>query len=215
MRKRALLASIAGAALVASAYAQMPMDEEGMAGMGAGGMGGGGCPMMQSRGGGGMSGMMGGGMMSGMMGGGGGMGMGQSMSLLGLGSMAQLDLSREQQAKMDKIEAGLRQQNWTLMGKMMDARSDLRALHRQPAPDAEAVGKAYDRVFGLQRQMIVNRVAAKNQAQALLTPEQRAQLKQRRGMGMGMMGMCAAPARQGQGAAAPSGPMSPLGPQAR
>lgn len=151
--------------------------------MGRGGMGGGmmGSGMM----GGGMmgGGMMGGGMMGGGMMGGGMMGHG------GMGSIYMLDLKDEQRDKIDDIMYAMRKQHWELMGKMMDHSRKLQKLYNADTRDAGAIGKVYDDIFRLKRQMIVEAIEADNKAQAVLTKKQHKQLQDlRHGRGMGMMG---------------------------
>ncbi len=143
--------------------------------------------MMQQRGGYGM------GMGPGMMGGSGMMGMGAGMmggGMMGLHGLNMLDLSDEQRGKINAIHDKLRKQHWEVMGKMMDEHNALRDLYDAETLDGKKIGATYDRIFRLKRQMIDTGIKAHNDAVAVLTKEQREQLKQlRRGRGMGGPGM--------------------------
>ncbi|MFQ5755906.1 MAG: Spy/CpxP family protein refolding chaperone [Acidiferrobacterales bacterium] len=159
-------------------------------------------------------GMMGGGMMGGGMMGGGMMGMGPGMmgggmmggmgpGMMGMGPIGMLDLTDDQRTKIHNIKNGLRKQNWNTMGKIMDEGSKLRGLYAKEPRDPKAIGAVYGKIFDYKRQMIEAKIAAMNNMQAVLTAEQREQLKQwrhgrrsgpgaqgmpGRGMGRGMMG---------------------------
>jgi len=149
-------------------------------------------------------GMMGGyGPGRGMMGGYGGYGMGPGM-MMGHGAFNGLDLTDEQRTKIDKILDAERQQHWGVMGKMMDEQNKLRDLYAADEPDPKKIGAMYGEIAKLRQQMIETHVQASNQAQQILTKEQREQLRQWRrggwgwgsrgpasgkpGMGPGMMG---------------------------
>jgi Spy/CpxP family protein refolding chaperone len=166
--KRKLLAVAAGL-LAASAlsYAQ-PMGP-GM--MGPGMMG----PGMMGPG------MMGPGMMGpGMMGPGmmGGYGMGPGMmGGFGPAFLYGLDLTDEQQEKIAEVQQELDGMHWDLMGRM----------HRQGGPmgrafgpgplDEKAARKAYDEMAAAQKQMFEASLQARKRIDAILTPEQREQLR--------------------------------------
>jgi len=166
-------------------------------------------------------GMMGGGYGMGMgpgmmMGGGMGMGPGMMMggSMMGMHGLYMLDLTDDQRSKVNAIQDKLRKQHWEIMGRMMDEHNALRDLYDADTLDAKKIGAAYDRVFKLKRQMIDAGIKARNDVYALLTKEQREQLKQYRhgggmygpGMGMGMGG------RGPMGQGGPMGPGGTMGP---
>lgn len=137
--------------------------------------------MMGGYGGYGMGpGMMGGyGMGPGMMGGHGGYGMGPGM--MGgsqFGTIKRLDLTAEQRQQLDKIEGDLRKTNWALMGKMHDEMDELyeRAM-TSGGPDRAAILAANKRVSELRQQVLENSLDAMDKALALLTPQQRDQLR--------------------------------------
>ena len=143
--------------------------------MGPGMMGGYGPGMMGP----GMMGGYGMGMMGpGMMGGyGPGYGMGPGM-MWGYGPQGNagpaLNLSSEQRSKIGKIHEDLRQKQWELMGKMQSeyARGD-------NAADDAAAQKSFKNLSELQQQMFSNMLAARKQMDAVLTREQREQLRGR------------------------------------
>jgi len=129
-------------------------------------------------------GMMGGygpgyGMGPGMMYGAPGYGMGPGMMRgyrMGPGMMwnygAGLNLSDEQRAKIAKIQEELRHKQWDLMGKMQDEYA-----RRAEATDDATASRADDRIGELQHQMISNATAARKQFDAVLTKEQRQQMR--------------------------------------
>lgn len=145
-----------------------------------------GCPM----------GMMGGGMgpgMSGygpgMMGGGMGYGMGPGMMAGwagGMGPMAALDLSDTQTTQLEKIQTESMKKQRSLMRQMWEAQEKLGDLFDAENRDPAVIGKAYGKLADVQRQALEARIEAGNKAAAVLTKEQKAQM--RRGFGGGMMG---------------------------
>lgn len=141
----------------------------GMMGMGPGMMG-----MMEMMG----PGMMGG---MGMMGGPGMMGsgmMGSGMMGSGMGPLGMLDLSADQRSKIAQIQSDLRKRQWGTTGQVMDEQEKLQELLTAETPDPKKVGAAYAKIADLQRQMIEAGIEARNRVQAVLTKEQREQLRQ-------------------------------------
>jgi len=150
--------------------------------------------MMRDRQGGhGGDGMMGQGMMGGGM-------MGQGMMdddmmgmmggmMHGSGPIGMLDLTDDQRAKINKIQDEQRKKNWDAMGKIMDEQSKLRDLYAADKRDPKIIGAVYGTIFNLKRQMIEATIDAQNRMEALLTDQQRQELKQsRRGTGGSRMG---------------------------
>jgi len=126
-------------------------------------------------------GMMGGyGMGPGMMG---GYGMGPGMMGPYWGSG--LDLTPEQQAKINKIQDETRKAHWALMGEMMNQQAKLRDLNLAPKRDEAAIDAAYKEFGKLQQQMYDSAVAAHKRMEAVLTKEQQEKLRNywRRGWG--------------------------------
>ncbi len=117
-------------------------------------------------------GMMGGyGMGNGMMG---GYGMGSRMMR---GPMYGLDMSREQRKQIARIQSELRKQNWALQGEILDRQEELFELYADEMPDAKKIGAVYGRIFDLRRRMIEATIDAHNRQRAILTDEQRDQLR--------------------------------------
>lgn len=120
-------------------------------------------------------GMMGGGMGSGMMGQG-----------YGMGPMAMLDLSDAQMEQMVKIQAEAMKKQRKLMRQMWNEQENMSDLYDAEERDPAAIGKAYGKLSDLQRQAIEMRIETENKVAAVLTKEQKTQM--RRGFGRGMMG---------------------------
>lgn len=121
------------------------------------------------------SGMMGGGMMSGgMMGG------------MGLGPLQALDLNEQQQTRINQIRDETRRKNWESMGKLMDEQARLRDLLAAEKRDPAAIGKQSMKLADLRRQLLEASIESHNRIEALLSKEQRDQLRSyRRGWMMG------------------------------
>ncbi len=113
-------------------------------------------------------GMMGGGYGPGMMGGGPGAG----------GALAALNLTDEQREKVFAIQEEHRKKNWAVMGEVRSEQFKLRNMYRGEKLDADKLVEQQKKVDGLRQQMFKSRVEAHNQIAAVLTPEQRKQLRQ-------------------------------------
>jgi len=117
------------------------------------------------------SGMMGGGMMGGAQGG--------MMGGQGPGAMlTALNLSDEQREKVLAIHEAQRKKNWATMGEVRSEQFKLRGLYGTEKLDADKIVEQQKKVDELRRQMLKSRVEAHNQVAAVLTPEQRKQLRQ-------------------------------------
>ncbi|WP_332826657.1 Spy/CpxP family protein refolding chaperone [Ramlibacter sp.] len=103
----------------------------------------------------------GGGMMGGMMGGWGGWG--------GLPA----DLNPEQQAQIAGIQRELRARQWPLMQQM----HELMWAGGERSFDESAERRDYDRLAALHKQMFDNMLEARKRIDAVLTPQQREQLR--------------------------------------
>jgi Spy/CpxP family protein refolding chaperone len=164
----------------------MKCDHKGMMGghMGGGQMGGG--MMCDHQGG--MGGQMGGMMcdhQGGMMGGHkGGMmghhGAGMMMGSAHMHMIMSLDLSDEQRSKINKLSDELKHNNWATKGSIMDESAKLRDLYAAEKRDPSTIGKQYQKIFDLEREMIEATIAAQNRIEEILTADQRAQLKSMR-----------------------------------
>jgi len=121
----------------------------------------------------------------GMMGYGAGPGMGSGMmgGMMGPGMMyggnpyAALDLSAEQRTKIANIQEGLWRKQWDLMGKMHEERYHMHQLMSGAVPDDASARKAYDAMANAHKQMFDAMLDARKQIDAVLTKEQREQLK--------------------------------------
>lgn len=128
----------------------------------------------------------------GMMGGYGGMGMMGEYHPMGMGPLGMLNLSDEQRNKLYDIQKASREQQWKIMEEMDEAMDKVSELMHADKRDAKAILAAHEPLFKLHRQMVENGVNTANQIDALLTKEQRDELREWRqhggyGMGMGMM----------------------------
>jgi Spy/CpxP family protein refolding chaperone len=90
----------------------------------------------------------------------------------GYGGGAGLSLSDEQRSKIDKIQQDLRSKQWDVMGKIREEYA-----RRAEAPDDAAASQADNQIAQLQQQMIGNANAARKEMDAVLTKEQRQQLR--------------------------------------
>lgn len=88
-----------------------------------------------------------------------------------------LDLSNEQRSKINKLSDQLHHDNWAIQGSMMDETAKLRDLYEADKRDPATIGNEYRKIFDLKRQMIEAMIDTQNHIEALLTPEQLAQLK--------------------------------------
>lgn len=111
------------------------------------------------------------------------MGMGAGM-MGGYGPWGALNLSEAQQKKIVQTQNDLRKKHWDLMGKMNDEYAKLNEFYYSEPRDPAVIGKQYQRISDLRRQMMESSVDAQNRIEATLTPEQKQQL---RGYGRGGM----------------------------
>ena len=149
------------------------------------------------------------GWMGNMMGGGYGMGCGYGMGGYGMGmggygmggmmggytgglmgNFYGLNLTKDQRKKMRDLRQKMLQTNFPLMTQLMDESDKLDDLFSQATPNPKDVGKVYESIFSIRRKMIENHVQTRNSIYALLTDEQKKELKNeepyygRRGMMM-------------------------------
>lgn len=129
--------------------------------------------MMGGYGGGpGMMGGHGGG--PGMMGGGGpGWDRGNGFA----GVLSQLGLTIDQQQKIAKIHEETRQKNWNAMGQLLSEEFTLSSLYRADKLDANAIIEQQKKVDELRRVMIRSHLEMEIQVEALLTEDQRKELR--------------------------------------
>jgi Spy/CpxP family protein refolding chaperone len=103
---------------------------------------------------------------------GGGMGMGY-----GGGALAGLDLSDAQAEKVFAIQEAQHQKNWPTMTRMRSEMFKLRRMYYAEKPDPKAVGEQQKKVDELRRQMVQSHLEARRQIEAILTEDQRKQLR--------------------------------------
>jgi Spy/CpxP family protein refolding chaperone len=120
---------------------------------------------------------MGPGMMGGY-GGYGGYGMGPGM-MYGYGGnvWGALDLSNDQREKITKIEQASFTKRWALMGQMREQQYKFRELLASGKTDDAAIGRAFRQIEDLRQQMWASGTEARKEIDALLTKEQRDQLR--------------------------------------
>jgi Spy/CpxP family protein refolding chaperone len=108
--------------------------------------------------------------------------MGPGMGMMGMGPMmgplSFLDLTAEQRRQMRQLQRELRDQHMKLMDKMWDDSDKIEEIWSKDRVDPKEAGKAYERVFNLQREMIEQRATYHNRVMDLLTEQQRKKLKE-------------------------------------
>lgn len=107
-----------------------------------------------------------------------------------MGNLRGLDLTDKQHDQIRDIQRSMRKQHWGLMEKMMDTSDKLYKLYDIDKPDPDKIGKVYDEIYKIKRQMIQEHIELRNKIYDLLTKEQREKFKandpfaHRYGMGM-------------------------------
>jgi Spy/CpxP family protein refolding chaperone len=88
-----------------------------------------------------------------------------------------LKLSDEQRTKIDKILQDSARQRWELMGKMHEQGWKMRELYASGKADDAALKQAYDTMSTMRKSMFENNLETRNKINAVLTKEQREQLR--------------------------------------
>lgn len=101
----------------------------------------------------------------------------------GYGPGAELNLNEQQQKKITQIQDDLRKKHWDLMGKMNQENAKLRDLYYSDQRDPATIGQQQQRIFDLRRQMMESAIEAQNRMEAVLTPEQKEQMRGQYGQG--------------------------------
>lgn len=91
-----------------------------------------------------------------------------------------LDLNDKQRAAIDDLMAAQHKAHWPLMSRMFEAQGKLDELYRAEKWDSDAIGKAYDGLYKVQREMVEAHVRTRNRIMEQLTPEQKEQLNRYR-----------------------------------
>jgi Spy/CpxP family protein refolding chaperone len=112
-----------------------------------------------------------------MMGGWGG-GYGPGGGMMGYGALGAVNLTDEQRDKIFAIQEEAHAKNFGTMTKMRQEQYKLGKMFNADKVDAKAVGEQQKKVDELRRQMIQSRVETRNQIEAILTPDQKKQLRQ-------------------------------------
>ncbi len=99
-----------------------------------------------------------------------------------------LGLSEEQQAKITPLADKLKHDNWATQGLINDETAKLRDLYEADKRDPVVIDKEYKKIFDLKRKMIETYLEAQNRIEAVLTPEQRTQMRSARHHMRGMYG---------------------------
>ncbi len=116
----------------------------------------------------------------GMMGGH-GMMQGHSTDMMmepGMPMLRALNLSDDQQSKINKLSDELKHNNWANQGLLNDETAKLRDLYEADKRDPAAISREYQKIFDIKRQMIETYLTTQNSIEDVLTPEQRAQMKE-------------------------------------
>ena len=91
-----------------------------------------------------------------------------------------LALSKEQRSKVNMLSDELKHNNWATLGLINDETAKLRDLYEADKRDPATIGKEYQKVFDLKRQMIETYLDTQNRIEEILTPEQLAKMKDAR-----------------------------------
>lgn len=95
---------------------------------------------------------------------------------MGFGMLSTVDLTTEQEKKINKLHDTMRKDHWKTMGLIMDLQTKLNDTILLDTPDPKSVGKIYEEISQLKKKMLEDRVAAMNKVRQLLTNEQQKQL---------------------------------------
>jgi Spy/CpxP family protein refolding chaperone len=93
------------------------------------------------------------------------------------GGWGALKLSDEQRTKIDKILEDSARQRWELMGKMHEQGWKMRELYASGKADDAALKQAYDTMSAMRKSMFENNLETRKKIDAVLTKEQREQLR--------------------------------------
>ena len=107
-------------------------------------------------------------------------GHGVDMMETGMSMIWALNLSEDQKSKVYKLSDELVHTNWATQGLINDETAKLRDLYEADKRDPTAIGKEYQRIFDLKRQMIEAYLNTQNRISELLTSEQRDEMKRSR-----------------------------------
>ena len=115
----------------------------------------------------------GGGYGPGMMGGG-----GYGPGMMGYGPLSALDLKDDQRDKIFAIQEEARSKNFGTMTQIRAEQYKLAKMYNAEKADPKAIGEEQKKVDELRRQIIQSHVETRNRVEAVLTAEQKKQLRQ-------------------------------------
>jgi len=87
-------------------------------------------------------------------------------------------LTDEQRDKIAVIREQNRSKNWGTMGQVQAEQFKLRQMYSAEKIDSAGILKQQEKVDELRRQMLKSRLEARKEIEAVLTPEQRKQMRQ-------------------------------------
>jgi Spy/CpxP family protein refolding chaperone len=90
-----------------------------------------------------------------------------------MGNLSELNLDEKQRNQIRDIQRNMRKQHFDLMEKMMETSDKLVDLYDVEKPDAEKIGKVYDEIYKIKRQMIQQHIEIRNKIYDILNKEQR------------------------------------------
>jgi Spy/CpxP family protein refolding chaperone len=105
-----------------------------------------------------------------------GSGMGYGPGMRG-GGLAALNLSDAQAEKIFAIQEAQHQRNWPTMTKMRSEMFKLQRMYYDEKADPKAVGEQQKKVDDLRRTMLQSHLESRKQIEAVLTEDQRKQLR--------------------------------------
>jgi len=112
----------------------------------------------------------------------GGMMMGPMGGMMGpgymMGNLYGLDLSDKQRDQIRDIQRDMRKKHWALMEQMMETSDKLVDLYEVDKPDPDKIGKVYDEVFKIKRELIQQQIIVRNKIFDILNKEQREKFRE-------------------------------------
>jgi len=112
----------------------------------------------------------------------GGMMMGPMGGMMGpgymMGNLYGLDLNDKQRDQIRDIQRDMRKKHWALMEQMMETSDKLVDLYEVDKPDPDKIGKVYDEVFKIKRELIQQQIIVRNKIFDILNKEQREKFRE-------------------------------------
>ncbi len=95
------------------------------------------------------------------------------------GGWAGLELSKDQQQKIDQLRQQHFQDKQKLRTQLYQEMARMRSLAATENPDLDAIGKAFDQISSTRKQMFLNRLEMFHKMDQVLTPAQRKTMQER------------------------------------